>query len=68
MEAKMKDTLELSGRVFETRTAICERLGVSFMALKGWRLRGVLPKAVQIGRSNYYPRDELDRRLAATGA
>ena len=61
----MKHTVELLGRVFETRTAICERLGVSLMAIKGWRERGILPKPVQIGRSNYYPRDELDKRLAA---
>jgi hypothetical protein len=61
----MKDTVELAGRVFESKSAICDRLGVSLMSLRGWHDRDILPKPVRLGRSNYYDRDELDKRLTA---
>ena len=63
----MKDVLELQGRVYESRSAICERLGVTFMTLRAWKVNGLLPPAVRIGKADYHDRAELDARLIGCG-
>ena len=61
----MKATIELQGQLFDSRSALCERYGISLMTLQRWKERGLLPTPIKIGKANFYCREELEARLAA---
>jgi len=60
----VKDTIELQGRLFDSRQSLCERFGVSIMTLQRWRVKGLMPTPIRLGKANYYARDEVEARLA----
>jgi hypothetical protein len=60
----MKDTIELNGEVYDSRTLLREQYGLSVMTVYRWTKRGLLPPPIRLGRSNYYPRTEVEARLS----
>jgi hypothetical protein len=62
----MRSIIELQGRIFESRAAIGARFGVSNQAIQRWKDRGLLPPAIKFGKAEFFDRDELDCRLAAS--
>jgi Helix-turn-helix domain len=60
----MKHTLELQGRLYESSALLSARYGVSSNVLWKWHKRGLLPRPVKLGRRNYFPKDEVEARLA----
>jgi DNA-binding transcriptional MerR regulator len=60
----MKATIELRGQVYESRTALCQRFGVSIATIQRWRERGLLPMPTVIGKIKFYRLDEVEARLA----
>lgn len=61
----MKETIEIKGRLYDSRQTLRERFGVSVTTLERWKAVGVLPMPLRIGRCDYYCRDEIEDRLTA---
>lgn len=59
----MKETIELSGQVYDCGDLLRDRYGLSEMTIYRWTKRGLLPPPVRLGRTNYYPRREVEARL-----
>jgi predicted site-specific integrase-resolvase len=60
----MKETIELSGQVYDSGDLLRGRYGLSEMTIYRWTKRGLLPPPIRLGRKNYYVRDEVEARLS----
>ena len=60
----MKDTIELSGQVYDCGDLLRDRYGLSEVTIYRWTKRGLLPPPIRLGRTNYYARDEVQARLS----
>jgi predicted DNA-binding transcriptional regulator AlpA len=59
----MKDTIQLSGQVYDSSDLLRDRYGLSEVTIYRWTKRGLLPPPIRLGRINYYARDEVEARL-----
>ena len=59
----MKDTIELSGQVYDCGDLLRDRYGLSEVTIYRWTKRGLLPPPIRLGCINYYARDEVEARL-----
>lgn len=60
----MKTTIVLSGRTYDSGGLLRNRFGLSAMTLYRWTKDGFLPQPIKLGRTNYYPRSEVEDRLS----
>jgi len=60
----MKETIELSGQVYDSGDLLRDRFGLSEMTIYRWTKRGLLPPPIRLGRTNYYARDEVEVRFS----
>lgn len=60
----MKTTIMLSGRCYDSGCALRHRYGLSPMTIYRWTKGGLLPQPIKLGRTNYYPRNEVEARLS----
>jgi DNA-binding transcriptional MerR regulator len=60
----MKETIELSGQVYDSGDLLRDRYGLSEMTIYRWTKRGLLPPPIRLGRTNYYARNEVEARLS----
>ena len=60
----VKETIELSGQVYDSGDLLRDRYGLSEVTIYRWTKRGLLPPPIRLGRINYYARDEVDARLS----
>jgi hypothetical protein len=60
----MKDTIEIGGEFYDNAIVLCERFGLHINTIAKWKKRGLLPGATKIGKVWYYPRTQVDARLA----
>jgi DNA-binding transcriptional MerR regulator len=59
----VKETIELSGQVYDSGDLLRDRYGLSEVTIYRWTKRGLLPPPIRLGRTNYYARDEVEARL-----
>jgi predicted DNA-binding transcriptional regulator AlpA len=60
----MKRTIELSGQTYDSGGLLQDRFGFSPMTLYRWTKDGFLPQPIKLGRTNYYPRNEVEDRMS----
>ena len=59
----MKETIVLNGRTYDSGSVLGDRYGLSPMTIYRWTKRGFLPQPIKLGRTNYYPRSEVEDSL-----
>ena len=59
----MKRTIVLGGRTYDSGSLVRDQYGLSPMTLYRWTKDGFLPQPIKLGRSNYYPRNEVEDSL-----
>jgi predicted DNA-binding transcriptional regulator AlpA len=60
----MKETIVLGGKTYDSGGLLQDRYGLSPMTVYRWTKEGFLPQPIKLGRTNYYPRDEVEDRLS----
>jgi len=60
----MKRSIVLSGQTYDSGGLLRDRYGLSAMTLHRWAKDGLLPRPIKLGRTNYYPRSEVEDRLS----
>jgi predicted DNA-binding transcriptional regulator AlpA len=60
----MKGTIVLIGETYESSGLLRDRYGLSAMTVYRWTKNGFLPQPIKLGRTNYYPRNEVENRLS----
>lgn len=60
----MKRSIVLSGLTYDSGGLLRDRYGLSPMTLYRWTKGGFLPQPIKLGRTNYYPRTEVEDRLS----
>jgi hypothetical protein len=63
----MKEQYELDGRVYISGTMVKQRFSISNSTLNKWKTCNILPPSIKIGRSRYYPVDDIDKAVIRGG-
>ena len=62
----MKESLNIAGRVYDSRKRIREKFDVDYTTIGTWVKNGLLPAPLRLGNRLYFDRIAVETRILAT--